>query len=65
MCLWVSYKDKYEIIFFYIIKVTLERSRIRIQKSEVRIRGSGSRSTPKCEGFPTLILTLHRQTKNI
>ncbi len=33
MCLWVSYKKKYRIIFFFFLafKVTKERSRIRIR----------------------------------
>ncbi len=42
-----------KIIFFCILKVTEQRSRIRIHKSEVRIRGSGT--APKCHGSPTLL----------
>ncbi len=53
MCLWVSCKKKYGIFFFCILKVTEERSWIRILKSEVRIRGSGS--VPKFHGSPTLV----------
>jgi hypothetical protein len=39
MCLRVSYKKKICEIFFSTIKVTEERSQIRIRYSEVRIRG--------------------------
>jgi hypothetical protein len=61
MCLWASYKKKYgKNIFFCILKTIEERSRIwswiriRIQLSEVRIRGSGS--APKCHGSPTVVI---------
>ncbi len=49
--------------FFGILKVKEERSRIqswiriRIHESEVRIRGSGSESAPKCNWSPTLFIT--------
>jgi hypothetical protein len=63
MCLWVSSKEKkYKTGYFYFLKVTEERSRIRswirirtriwIHLSDVRIRGSGSAT--KCHGPPTL-----------
>ena len=61
MCPRVSYKEKnMKNLFFGILKVTEERSRIRIRihYSEVRIRGSGS--APKCHGFPTLEFTIGR-----
>jgi hypothetical protein len=38
MCLWVSEKKKIWKNFFCVLKVTEERSWIRIYKSEVRIR---------------------------
>ncbi len=54
MCLRLSYmKKNVKKIFFCILKVTEERSRIR--KSEERIRGSVSRFAQKCHGSPTLI----------
>jgi hypothetical protein len=55
---WVSYMRKIN-LFFCVLEVTEERSqirswiRIRIQLSEVRIRGSGSE--PKCYRSPTLV----------
>jgi hypothetical protein len=43
----LSYRKKYENNFFYILKVTEERSRIR---SRIRIHYSGY--APKCHGSP-------------
>jgi hypothetical protein len=50
MCLRVSFKKKNIKIIFCILKVTEERSRIRIRWSEVRIRGS--RSAQKMSRIP-------------
>jgi hypothetical protein len=47
-----------EKIVFCILKINDERSQIRIHESEIRIRGSGSRSAPKCYGSPTLVETM-------
>ncbi len=54
MCLWVSYKNKYEgKIFFFILQVTEERSRIR---SWFRILSGSISQRYECHGSPTLVV---------
>jgi hypothetical protein len=46
---------KKNLFFVGILKVNDEKRRIRINKSEAWIPGSGSGSTPKCHGSATLV----------
>ncbi len=58
-----SKSNKQKNLFLAILKVTDEnRIRIRIHQSEVRIRGSGCESAPKCHGSATLVFKTIKTT---
>ncbi len=58
-CAFKSTKEKnleIKLFFVGILSATDEKSRIRIRKSVVRIRGPGFGSVPKCHGSTTLLV---------
>jgi hypothetical protein len=55
--------EKKNIFFVSILSATAEKSRIRIRKSGVLIRGSGS--VPKCHGSTTMVTRPHLHTWSV